>query len=101
MRLIPAPHVIRPALFQLQNVARHTFIYHQTTPALIRVRSSARRLYSTQFPPSIDDDMGKDDKSGKNFNLKVPKGTRDCTFFLRKEKLHSTISLLPFPNPFN
>jgi hypothetical protein len=25
----------------------------------------------------VDDDMGKEDKS-KSFNLKVPKGTRDC-----------------------
>ena len=41
----------------------------------------ARRLYCSQpHTPSIDDDMGKEDKAGKNFNLKVPKGTRDCTW---------------------
>ncbi|KAJ8110705.1 hypothetical protein OPT61_g6512 [Boeremia exigua] len=39
----------------------------------------ARRIYSIQSSIGpIDDDMGKDDKS-KNFNLKVPKGTRDWT----------------------
>jgi len=38
-----------------------------------------RRTYSVQSAVgAIDDDMGKDDKS-KNFNLKVPKGTRDWT----------------------
>jgi histidyl-tRNA synthetase len=77
MRLFP-PHFACPAL--LPNIPRHTIVRHKFT----RLAAPARpflplRVYSVQSSiGAIDDDMGKDDKS-KNFNLKVPKGTRDCT----------------------
>lgn len=71
------PHFACPALFQ--NISRHTIVRSKITRITTPVRPfQSRRVYSVQ--PSIgaiDDDMGKEDKS-KNFNLKVPKGTRDC-----------------------
>lgn len=78
MRLT-SPH-FRPAL--LQKLARHTLIGCQTTPALAcSYRPALRRLLCAQSLPSLDTDMGKEDKSSKGFNLKVPKGTRDCAHF--------------------
>lgn len=81
MRLI-APHLARPALSQ--TLARYIscgktlpFVAH--TPFLIPRRLFSARL-PTDFDLDLDDEMGKEDKSGKNFNLKVPKGTRDCEF---------------------
>ena len=82
MRFIIAALDIRPAL--LRNAARHTLICTKITSAPVSAHSSARRLLCTQIPHFIEDDMGKDGKSGKNFNLKVPKGTRDCTFLSPK-----------------
>lgn len=76
MRLF-LPHFACPAL--LQNIPRHTIVRSK----FVRITAPAcpfqsRRVYSIQSSiGAIDDDMGKDDKS-KNFNLKVPKGTRDC-----------------------
>jgi histidyl-tRNA synthetase len=82
MRLI-APHFARPAL--LQNAFRHTIVHSKITPAAARAQFSIpRRLYCAQAPAFNEDDMGKEDKSGKNFTLKVPKGTRDCTTPIRK-----------------
>lgn len=73
MRLI-SPH-FRPAC--LQKVLRHT-LRSATTPLPCSYRAAPRRLLCAPSLPSIDDDMGKEDKSSKGFNLKVPKGTRDC-----------------------
>jgi len=71
-----SPHFVCPAL--LQDALRLTFAYSKTSPAPIRLRLFApRRRLSTQASLLVDDDMGKEDKS-KSFNLKVPKGTRDC-----------------------
>ena len=73
-----SPHFVCPAL--LQDALRYTFAYRKLTPTptAFRVRLCIpRRRLCTQASPLIDDEMGKEDKS-KNFNLKVPKGTRDC-----------------------
>lgn len=71
MRLF-SPHFARPAL--LHRVLQHTF-----TPGKFARLSPTRRLLCTQSTTyDIDEDMGKEDKASKNFNLKVPKGTRDC-----------------------
>lgn len=77
MRLFP-PHFACPAL--LQNIPRHTIVRYKFTRLAAPARPlQPRRVYSVQSSIGLlDDDMGKDDKS-KNFNLKVPKGTRDCT----------------------
>lgn len=76
MRLFP-PHFACPAL--LQNIPRHTIVRSKFARFSAPARAfQTRRTYSVQSAVgAIDDDMGKDDKS-KNFNLKVPKGTRDC-----------------------
>ncbi|USP82659.1 histidyl-trna synthetase [Curvularia clavata] len=74
-----SPHFVCPAL--LQDALRYTFAYRKftPTPTAFRVRLCiSRRRLCTQASPLIDDEMGKEDKS-KNFNLKVPKGTRDWT----------------------
>ncbi|KAF9699090.1 hypothetical protein EKO04_002802 [Ascochyta lentis] len=77
MRLFP-PHFACPAL--LQNIPRHTIARSKITRTVAPTWAfQPRRIYSVQSSiGAIDDDMGKDDKS-KNFNLKVPKGTRDWT----------------------
>lgn len=76
MRFIP-PHFIRPAL--LQNALRHTFACSKFPSAPTRALfPHPRRLFCSESSDSVDNEMGKDDKS-KAFNLKVPKGTRDCT----------------------
>lgn len=80
MRLIPPPHFACPALFK--NIPRHTIIRSKIPRTSAPARPfQFRRLFSAQSPVgTLDDDMGKDDKS-KNFNLKVPKGTRDCVLY--------------------
>lgn len=77
MRLF-APHFACPAL--LQNIPRHTIVRSKITRLVTPTRLfQARRIHSNHsLFGAIEDDMGKDDKS-KSFNLKVPKGTRDCT----------------------
>ncbi|KAF1365735.1 histidyl-tRNA synthetase-like protein [Lizonia empirigonia] len=77
MRLF-APHFACPAL--LQNIPRHTVACSKITRIAAPTWSfQSRRVYSAQSSiGAFDDDMGKEDKS-KNFNLKVPKGTRDWT----------------------
>lgn len=74
-----SPHFVCPALFQ--DALRYTFAYRKVSRTSIRTYILAsRRRFSTQTSPlGFDDDMGKEDKN-KSFNLKVPKGTRDCTF---------------------
>jgi histidyl-tRNA synthetase len=73
-----SPHFVCPALFQ--DAFRYTFAYRKVCPITIRARFlTPRRRFCTQNSPvGFDDDMGKEDKN-KSFNLKVPKGTRDCT----------------------
>jgi histidyl-tRNA synthetase len=72
-----SPHFVCPAL--LQDALRYTFAYHKASPTSIRVHLLApRRRFCTQNSLLGYDDMGKEDKN-KSFNLKVPKGTRDCT----------------------
>jgi histidyl-tRNA synthetase len=80
MRLF-APHFARPAL--LQNAVRHTLGCRKiVSPPAQPFACAPRRPYCAPSTiHAIDDDMGKDDKS-KNFTLKVPKGTRDCTLYL-------------------
>jgi hypothetical protein len=73
MRLL-SPHFARPAL--IQYTAHSKFI---STPFRA---CCPPRLYCSKPLIGFDDDMGKEDKSSKNFNLKVPKGTRDCRFRL-------------------
>ena len=77
-----SPHFVCPAL--LHDALRHTFACSKIRPRPLRVRPSTlcRRLCTQVSPWDHDDDanMGKEDKS-KSFNLKVPKGTRDCMFF--------------------
>jgi len=76
-----SPH-FRTAL--LSDVFRFTFAGSKIKTASSRAYFSARpHRLCAQFSPSFDDDMGKEDKASKNFNLKVPKGTRDCTFLQR------------------
>ncbi|KAH7079244.1 hypothetical protein BKA63DRAFT_261937 [Paraphoma chrysanthemicola] len=73
MRLF-APHLARPALVQYlaRTPGRPRFTHIQ-----VPVRCTpVRQFYNQEFINSADDDMGKDNK---NFNLKVPKGTRDWT----------------------
>jgi hypothetical protein len=81
MRLF-LPHFARPAL--LPNILRNTSTCTKLKEITrIRAPTFSRRL-SCQQPStySVDEeDMGKDDKNSKNFNLKVPKGTRDCVCF--------------------
>jgi histidyl-tRNA synthetase len=76
MRLF-SPHFARPAL------SRYTFwrtsAPSKFTSTAFRAHRTPLRLYCNEpLTGFVDDDMGKDDKSSKNFNLKVPKGTRDC-----------------------
>jgi histidyl-tRNA synthetase len=78
MRLFP-PHFARPALSQY--ILRRTSARSKIICAPFRAQHLTLRPYCDQpFTGFVDDDMGKEDKSSKNFNLKVPKGTRDCTF---------------------
>lgn len=73
-----SPHFVCPALFQ--DALRYTFAYRKVSPTPFRLHLLApRRRFCTQNSLLGFDDMGKEDKS-KSFNLKVPKGTRDCTF---------------------
>jgi histidyl-tRNA synthetase len=76
MRLF-SPHFARPAL--LQYTVRRTSAHSKFTCTPFRTRCPPR-LYCSKPLVGFDDDMGKEDKSSKNFNLKVPKGTRDCGF---------------------
>jgi hypothetical protein len=49
-------------------------------PPLHRIK---REYHNQTDEESLDEEMGrkdKDDQKGGNFNLKVPKGTRDCRF---------------------
>jgi histidyl-tRNA synthetase len=74
-----SPHFVCPALFQ--DALRYTFAYRKVSPTPVRLHLLApRRRYCTQNSLLGFDDMGKEDKS-KSFNLKVPKGTRDCMSF--------------------
>jgi histidyl-tRNA synthetase len=76
MRLFP-PHFTHPALFQ--SALRHTAARSKITSTPTRARIPRPRILCSQaFTLPADDDMGKEDKASKNFNLKVPKGTRDC-----------------------
>jgi hypothetical protein len=75
MRLFP-PHFVRPALSQYTR--RHTATHGKITYVQQRALCAPLRSYCSRPLLGFDDDMGKDDKPGKNFNLKVPKGTRDC-----------------------
>lgn len=72
-----SPHFLCPAL--LQDALRYTFACRKLTPTPLRIRifTSPRRRLCTQASCLFDNEMGKEDKS-KSFNLKVPKGTRDC-----------------------
>ncbi|KAH7405788.1 histidyl-tRNA synthetase [Phaeosphaeria sp. MPI-PUGE-AT-0046c] len=76
MRLFP-PHFARPAL--LRYTLRRTSTVVKFPRTLIGAPILPLRQYSSLPLTGFDDDMGKDDKSSKNFNLKVPKGTRDWT----------------------
>lgn len=81
MRLF-LPHFACPAL--LPKIPRHTYTCNKLKKVTrIRAPILSRRLSSQQsFTYPVDEgDMGKDDKNSKNFNLKVPKGTRDCMCF--------------------
>jgi histidyl-tRNA synthetase len=76
MRLFP-PHFACPALSRYivrRTPTRSKFVCTPSRPHHLPFRA-----YCDQsLTGAVDDDMGKDDKSTKNFNLKVPKGTRDC-----------------------
>jgi histidyl-tRNA synthetase len=77
MRLF-SPHFARPALFRF--TLRRTSATSKFTRTAFRAYRPPLRPYCSQpLTGFVDDDMGKEDKSSKNFNLKVPKGTRDCT----------------------
>jgi len=75
MRLLAISPHFRPALCLLQRAPAAKKI----PSATLRTHHPLhfRRYCCQPLPPSFDDDMGKEDKS-KSFNLKVPKGTRDC-----------------------
>jgi hypothetical protein len=76
MRLFPISPHFRPAL----SLLHRTPASHKFRCALPHAhRALLPRPYCHQpYTPTTDDDMGKEDKSSKNFSLKVPKGTRDC-----------------------
>jgi hypothetical protein len=75
MRLF-APHFARPAL---QYILRRPSTRSKIVCAPFRAHFLPLRAYCDQaLTGAEEDDMGKEDKSSKNFNLKVPKGTRDC-----------------------
>ena len=94
MRLF-APHFARPAL--LQNAVRHTLGCRKiVSPPAQPYACALRRPYCAPSTiPTIDDDMGKDDKS-KNFTLKVPKGTRDC---MLDPAIHAVAMCAPTSSP--
>jgi histidyl-tRNA synthetase len=71
------PHFARPALFRY--TLRRTSAPSKFTCTAFRASRTPLRPYCNEpLTGFVDDDMGKDDKSSKSFNLKVPKGTRDC-----------------------